>query len=184
MKPFLTAILISFLTTLATAQAATTNQRIKSETVWPAMLAGLQTTVSPTAATSKELRKAERESKRFARATKAFATDFENASDALWYVGKGEYTVSFMQGGIRSIAWYSKGGALLYTLLSYDEARLPVQARKALLSEFSGYKINLVEEVRQANTTVYLVHLQDSCSIKLVAINDGIASLYRSYRKA
>jgi hypothetical protein len=148
------------------------------------MLADLQTTVSPTAATSKELRKAERESKRFTRVTKAFASDFKNASGASWSAGKSDYNVSFMQGNIRSVAWYSKGGALLYSLFSYDEMKLPAAERKVIAAEFGGYKINLVEEVRQANTTVYLVHLQDSCSIKLVAINDGIASLYRSYRKA
>lgn len=183
MKKFFLASLIGLLPTLLMAQPADMKDNVKSNMTLPVMIAGSGASTDNTPKTAKELRRAERETRQFAKTTRAFSHDFENASNVRWSSGKSQHTATFTMDGIKTIAWYSKDGSLLYTMLSYDEDKLPGYEQNVIKKEFRGYKITHVKEVREADVVVYVVHLQDDASIKLVTIRDGVTGLYRDYKR-
>lgn len=183
MKKIFFVSLIGLLPTLLMAQPADINENVKSKQALPVMIAGSGASVANTVKTAKALRRAEREKMQFAKTTKAFSRDFAKASNVQWSSGKSQHTVMFTMDNIKTIAWYSKGGALLYTMLSYDADKLPSYERNVIKKEFRGFEITHVKEIHDGDAVVYLVHLQDNDSIKLVTIRDGITELFRDYLK-
>lgn len=184
MKTFFLASLISLLPTLLMAQQTEMNDNVKSNAAVPVLIAGAGASSDNAAKTAKELRRAEREKAQFAKTTKAFSRDFENASGVRWSTGKSQHTAMFTKDDIKTTAWYSKGGSLLYTMLSYNADKLPAFERNLIKKGFRGYQITHVKEVREADVVVYVVHLEDDESIKMVTIRDGIVDIYRDYQKS
>jgi hypothetical protein len=176
MKKLLIASLIGLLPTLLNAQQIAKNNKIKSP-------AELTATTNGTNVSAKELRKAEREKFLFAKTTKAFNRDFKNASDVQWSASKSQYTASFTKDNVKTVAWYTKGGNLTYTMHTYNAEKLPSREQDVIASEYDDYKIKLVNEVHQNDIVVYVVHLENDRNIKLVTVCDGYTNIYREYRK-
>lgn len=176
MKKLFIASLIALLPTVMMAQQVAINDK-KIE------LPAAVSATSSEAKTAKELRKAERESRQFARTTKAFAHDFANAPGVQWSSSNSGHTASFTKDNVKTIAWYSKGGNLQYTMHTYGPDKLPTAEVQTVQSEYRGYKITQVNEVHQDDITIYVVHLEDDRNIKLVTVCDGVTNIYREYRK-
>jgi hypothetical protein len=176
MKKLLIASLIGLLPTIMMAQDVAINNKLPE-------LPATVTSSSTDAKTTKELRKAARETKQFARTTKLFARDFENASNVQWSSSNNGHTASFTKNDIKTIAWYSKGGKLQYTMLTYGADKLPAAEQEVIKSEYGDYDITLVNEVHQDDITVYVVHLENKHNFKQVTVCNGATNIYRAYRK-
>lgn len=184
MKKILLAGLIGLLPAFMMAQNVAINGKIKSNTDLQGTVAGTGITAANLdTKTAKEVRKAERETRHFAKTTKAFRRDFKNVSGAQWTSEKDAYVVTFTKDNIRNIVWYGKGGGMIYTMLSYSADKLPRREKDVIQAEYGGYKITYVNEVRQNNIIVYVVHLEDERNIKLVTVCDGLTNIYRAYKK-
>jgi hypothetical protein len=175
MKKIFLAALIGLLPTLLIAQSVAFNNK----TLLPD---GINEPTSDPA-TSAKTRKAAHENKQFDKTTKMFNQDFANASDVHWVTGKSEFIGSFTKDGVHNTVWYSKSGALLYTMRTYNADKLPTTERRIIEDEYGGYNITLVDEVHQNNITVYVVHIENDRNIKLVTVCDGETNIYREYKK-
>ena len=140
-------------------------------------------TTNNTAKSAKAVRKEARETRHFEKTTKAFSQDFANASDVQWTTGKNEYVASFTKDGAQNRVWFSKGGSILYSMLTYGADKLPSREQNIIHNEFKEYKITSVDEVHENNITVYLVHLENDRNIKLVTVCDGDTNIYQAYKK-
>lgn len=188
MKKILLASLIGFLPAMLIAQPVAMNS--KDNTRLPvATEAGITTAnamgglANSSAKSARELRKAERETRQFARITNAFSHHFENVSGVRWSSGKSEFVASFIKDGNRNTAWYNKGGNLLYSMQTYTADKLPHREQAIIRNEYNGYKMTSVDEVRQHDIIVYVVHLENDRNIKLITVCDGATNVYREYRK-
>jgi hypothetical protein len=176
MKKLFIASLIGLLPTVLMAQQVAINNKRPELPAAVASAAG-------TTKTAKEMRRAERETRQLARTTKAFDRDFANASNVQWSSGSNGRTASFTKDNVRTIAWYSKGGNLQYTMLTYGADKLPAAEQQVIESEYGNYDITLVNEVHQNDITVYVVHLENKRNIKLVTVCNGATNIYREYSK-
>lgn len=136
-----------------------------------------------TAKSAKVLRKEARETRDFYKTIKAFNRDFNGITNVQWTTDKNQFVASFTKEGVRNNIWYSKGGNMLYSLLSYGPDKLPAREQQVVRNEYRDFKITSVDEVHQNNITVYVVHLENDRNIKLITICDGAANEYRSYKK-
>lgn len=136
-----------------------------------------------TAKSAKALRKEARETRHFDNITKAFNQNFKDVSDVQWTSGKNLFVASFTKEGTQNKIWYTKGGGILYSMLTYGPDKLPAREQQVIHDEYADYKMTSVDEVHQNNITVYVVHLENDHNIKLITVCDGETNVYSSYKK-
>jgi hypothetical protein len=108
------------------------------------------------------------------KAIKDFQTRFNTASNSMLFEDKAGFVSYFVQNGYGDRAFYDKKGHWEYSLIFYDEDKLPHDVRAAVKSIYYDFAITLVEEVQTTDAMVYVVHLEDKSNIKIVKINkDG-----------
>lgn len=108
------------------------------------------------------------------KATRAFLTSFENATDVRWSgLDNGKSLVHFFSDGIETKIFYSKKGNLLATIRYYREDELPAEVRHLVRTAYYDFSIFLVIEVTVRNQTAYLVKIEDNTHIKTIRVMDG-----------
>ena len=71
-------------------------------------------------------------------------------------------------------AYFSKGGAWTFTVVSYDEKGLPTDVRKEVRSIYYDYQITYVDEVRMPMADpIYRVQLTNGQRTLIVQVNEG-----------
>ena len=105
------------------------------------------------------------------RARKDFETRFKNAGNTLWFSDKNGLVSYFVRGGYRDRAFYDTKGHWQYSLIFYNEDKLPLDIRTAVKSTYFDMAITLVEEVQAADGKVYIVHLEDKSTVKIVKVS-------------
>ena len=88
----------------------------------------------------------------------------------MWFSDQDGYEAYFTQEGCGNRAFYDKKGHWKYSLLFYNEFKLPTDLRVALKTSFLDMEIKQVEEVQKPDQVCYIVVLQDKTSIKVVKI--------------
>jgi len=105
------------------------------------------------------------------RVIRDFVLRFDEVSYAQWTPdGKGS-TMYFIRDGFHNRAVYDAYGRWKYSLIFYDEARMPRDVRTVVKREYFDFGITVVEEVQTVAGRAWLVHLEDKSTIKIVRVN-------------
>ena len=108
------------------------------------------------------------------KALKDFSARFDNTSNAMWFQDKNGFVSYFIKNGYGDRAFYDKKGHWQYSLIFYGEDKLPRDVRATVKSKYFDLSITLVEEVDTNDGLVYIVHLEDKSTIKIIKVNkDG-----------
>jgi hypothetical protein len=105
-----------------------------------------------------------------AKAIKDFEVRF-NHINAIWFADKDGYEAYFMQEGFGNRAFYDKKGHWKYSLIFYNEFKLPTDLRVAIKSTYFDMDIKQVEEVQYPDESAYIIMLQGKSSIKVLKIS-------------
>jgi len=78
---------------------------------------------------------------------------------------------------------HDKKGRLLYQVKRYDENQMPKEIRSLVRSQYYDYNIVGVEEITipGEEKSIYVVHLQDDTTIKIVKVYDGVMEVTGEY---
>jgi hypothetical protein len=109
-----------------------------------------------------------------AKAIKDFESRYNEATNAMWFSDANGFVSYFVKDGYGDRVFYDKKGRWQYSLIFYGEDKLPRDVRAAVRSIYFDLAITLVEEVQTVNGMVYIVHLEDKSTIKIIKVNkDG-----------
>jgi hypothetical protein len=110
-----------------------------------------------------------------ARAIRDFQGRYKKVSNAMWFSDpQGGYISYFVRDGYGDRVIYDKKGVWLYSLIVYDENKLPQDIRAMVKSAYYDLAITLVEEIQSIEGVTYIVNLEDKSTIRVVKIdNEG-----------
>jgi hypothetical protein len=108
------------------------------------------------------------------KAIKDFKNRFDKASEEKWFAIPSGYMSYFKLDGFGDRAFYDKKGHWQTTMKFYDETRLPVEVRRLVRSTYLDFNITIVEEVDIPDAIVYLVHIEDKSSIKILRVTPDL----------
>lgn len=106
-----------------------------------------------------------------AKAIKDFEGRFNKVNNAMWFADQDGYEAYFMQDGYGDRVFYDKKGHWKYSLVFYNEFKLPTDIRTEIKTTYFDMDIKQVEEVRYPDEVAYIVMLQDKSSIKVLKIS-------------
>jgi len=105
-------------------------------------------------------------------AIKDFKTRFSTISNEQWsHMDKG-YCVYFTKDGFKVRAYYDQRGFWKASLKYCDETQLPHFIRDVVKRTYYDLAITFVNIVEVPDHTVYLVHLEDKTTLKVVRVTD------------
>jgi len=107
-----------------------------------------------------------------ANAVKSFTKNFKNASDAKWSKIVDGFTATFTADGAENRCYYDKYGNWHFTVVTYEEKKLPKDIRSRVKSIYYDYSISIAQEVHVADKTIYLIHMQGDTCWKTVRVSD------------
>ncbi len=106
------------------------------------------------------------------KAASDFKKRFGNPEGTLWFSDKNGLTSYFKVEGFTDNVCYDKKGNWMYSMILYNESKLPKDVRAIVKSVYYDMTIKLVEEVQVRDAKVYVVHLEDETTIRIVKVND------------
>ena len=106
-----------------------------------------------------------------AKAIKDFEGRFNHINNAMWFADQDGYEAYFTQEGFGDRVFYDKKGHWKYSLIFYNEFKLPTDIRTEIKTTYFDMDIKQVEEVRYPDEVAYIVMLQDKSSIKVLKIS-------------
>jgi hypothetical protein len=119
-----------------------------------------------------------------AKAIKDFEGRFDHIMNATWFADQNGYEAYFIQDGYGDRVFYDKKGHWEYSIVCYNEFKLPTDLRAAIKSTYFDMDIKQIEEVRYPDDVAYIVVLQDKSSIKVLKINqDGEAKILQDLNR-
>jgi hypothetical protein len=119
-----------------------------------------------------------------AKAVRDFQVRFGNNVNVTWYSDKNGFVSYFVKDGFGERAYYDKKGNWQYSLLFYDEDKLPQDIRTTVRSTYFDLAITLVEEVQTPDGIGYIVHLEDKSSlINLKVSREGEMEIMQKFIK-
>ena len=118
------------------------------------------------------------------RAIKDFGDRFSTASETKWYVIRDGYMAYSRLNGLGIRVFYNKKGRWQASLANYTEDRLPKDIRAIVKSTYYDFAITMVQEVETLSGGVYVIHLDDNKSIKIVRVTkDGNMDTLQEFEK-
>jgi hypothetical protein len=118
------------------------------------------------------------------KAMKDFQARFNEASNTMWYSDGNGLETTFTRDGYIDRVFYDKKGRWEYSLLFYNENKLPRDIRAIVRSTYYDLTITLVEEVQTPDGKAYFVHLEDSATIKIVKLSpEGEMEVFQDLTK-
>lgn len=117
------------------------------------------------------------------RATRDFWERAGEQGNAHWYKLPTGYLAEYDQGSTQARFLYNRKGNFSYSLLTYSEKEMPEDIRALVRSTYYDFTIGWVKQVTEAETTVYVVHIEDAASWKDLAIQDGEIRVLHAYLK-
>ncbi len=116
------------------------------------------------------------------KALKDFKKTFA-ARNKTWQKVAGGFLASFSLGEIKNVVAYNNKGKWQYTIRTYSEDRLPHGVRATVKQTYYDYSITQVQEIHIDNQIVYLIHMQDATTWKIVRVSDGEMELVKDINK-
>ena len=106
------------------------------------------------------------------KAVKDFQSRFTNASDEKWFFTNDGFEAFFVQSGFGNRAYYDKKGRWTCSVITYGESKLPPDIRTQVRSTYYDMTISHIQEIKNADHSVYIVVLEDKSTIRVLKIND------------
>lgn len=107
------------------------------------------------------------------KASRDFWQRVGDQKDEQWYKAPAGYEAAYTDGPVKALYWYDKNGRWVYSLLTYGEDQLPEDVRTLVRSTYYDFSIGWVKEVNEAQTTVYVAHIENKKEWKDVAVQEG-----------
>jgi hypothetical protein len=118
------------------------------------------------------------------KAIKDFKARFAAISGEKWFATPSGYTTYFIQDGFSGRAFYNKKGHWQASLSNSGEAGLPKDIRAIVRSTYYDFAITLVQHVETLSGEVYVIHLDDGKSIKMIRVTkDGEMDTLQAFEK-
>jgi len=117
------------------------------------------------------------------RAMRDFKKYYPNVDGEKWYSFRDGFAVKFNEANIPHMITYNRIGNWQYSIAYYGEKKLPEDVRAQVKSTYYDYSITMVEEIKAHQQTVYLVHMQDEFTWKILRISDGEMSIIEDFNK-
>ncbi|MEJ7680864.1 MAG: hypothetical protein WKG06_24030 [Segetibacter sp.] len=101
-----------------------------------------------------------------------------------WHKTDKGFLASFSLAEIKNVVAYNNKGKWQHTIRIYNEDRLSRKIRATVKRTYYDYSITLAEEIHTADGVVYLVHMQDETTWKIVRVSaDGEMELFQNLNK-
>lgn len=119
------------------------------------------------------------------RAMRDFLKRENNAVNADWNVVENGYVVKYTgKNNSKCKTAYNCRGEFVYTIRQYYENVMPRDVRGMVKSEYYDYTITLVNEIEERmKPLVYIVHLEDSTTLKNVRVCERDMEVLEEYKK-
>lgn len=117
------------------------------------------------------------------RATRDFWQRAGEQNDAQWYKDAAGYLAEYSEGSMKAHFFYDRKGNFNYSILTYTEKEMPAGVRQLVRSNYYDFNIGWVKEVNEAETTAYVVHIEDAASWKDLVVQDGEMHVLHAYAK-
>jgi len=119
------------------------------------------------------------------RAIKDFKGRFTNAKGEQWFPIETGFVAYFKVDEFQQRIFYDKKGRWQSSLRCLSEKQLPRDIRAIVKSTYYDFVITLVQIVEIPNHMVYLVHLEDENSLRIVRVSEeGEMDILEEYVKA
>ncbi|HMI61420.1 MAG TPA: hypothetical protein VK518_10935 [Puia sp.] len=120
------------------------------------------------------------------KALRDFSRTYKGIGDAQWIqLKEGGFVCEFTDKMILSRVIYDKKGNWLHTIAGYGGDKLAKDKRAMVRSTYYDYDITYVDEIDlPGNKKVYLIHLQDEKSIKIIRICNDEMEMIEEYEKS
>jgi len=118
------------------------------------------------------------------RAIAKFGKFFPNASSESWTKTKNGFAVRFSSNNMQQLVFLTKRGNVVASIKYYSEKQLPSDMRMTIRYAYPDFSIKSVREVNAANSTAYLITIEDATSWKTIRIVNGETDVYEEYKKA
>ena len=116
------------------------------------------------------------------KAVKHFTSNYA-AKNVTWVKAKEGFIANFTDNGYHNLVSYDTKGRWDHTIIYYDEKGLPRDVRADVKRVYFDFDIFCAEEIHIEDQVIYLVHIQDEKTIKIIrVINDEIDE-YKSLNK-
>jgi hypothetical protein len=119
------------------------------------------------------------------RAMRDFLKRDEAAANADWNVVESGYVVKYTgKNNSKCRTVYNSRGEFVYTIRQYYENVMPRDVRGIVKSQYYDYAITVIEEIEERmKPLVYIVHLEDSTTLKNVRVCDREMEVLEEYNK-
>jgi hypothetical protein len=108
------------------------------------------------------------------KAVKDFQARFNQVENAKWFADSNGFISYFVQDGYVSRVLYDRKGRWRYSLILYNEDKLPRDIRASIKSKYFDMAITVVKEVQTVAGMAYIVNLEDKSNIKILRVsNEG-----------
>jgi hypothetical protein len=101
-----------------------------------------------------------------------FQTRYKEASKVLWIANTEGFVSYFNKDGLMNRVYYDKKGHWIFSVLMYNEDKLPRNIRSNVKSQYFDMAITLVEELQYQDSKAYVVYLEDHSNIKILKVNE------------
>ena|ERR1700761_4165437 len=118
------------------------------------------------------------------KATRDFWSRVGEQKEEQWYkLPAGGFMAEYLEGKTQARFMYNAHGDFIYSILTYDEKKLPADVRHLVRSNYYDYSITWVKEINEPEIVVYVVHIEDASSWKELAVQDGEIRVLQSFCK-
>jgi hypothetical protein len=119
------------------------------------------------------------------RAIKDFKSRFTKVAGETWGLTDKGFVVCFSNEGCKVNAYYDRKGNWVASLKYADESKLPRFVRDVVKRTYYDLDITHVNIIEVPDRTVYLVHLEDKKTFKIVRVTEeGDLDVLHEYTKA
>ena len=117
------------------------------------------------------------------RATRDFWERAGDPTDTRWYKLAAGYMAEYYEGATQAHYLYDQKGNFSYSMLTYTEKEMPAEVRHLVRSNYYDFTIGWVKEVNEAETTAYVVHIEDAALWKDLVVQNGEIRVLHAYYK-
>lgn len=117
------------------------------------------------------------------RVIKNFKRDYPKVDGETWYEYNEGFAAKFSDDDQSYMVAYNRNGNWQYTIGNYDEKKMPRNIRARVKSVYYNYAIAYVQEISVPRQTIFLVHVQDEYSWKVIRVTDDGMDEWQDFLK-
>lgn len=114
----------------------------------------------------------------------AFARQFKDAMDPVWYRMNKDYLVSFITADMKNNALFKKNGRLVYHIRYGHQNNLPEDVLTKVQQAYADYNITNAVNVRENNRDIWVLNLEGLKKLIVVRVEEGELEEVGNYNKS